>query len=260
MIDVDSYLARIGAHRTEPDLAGLRELQERHLATVPFENLSIHLGEPIRLVADELADKIVRRHRGGFCYELNGAFAALLTALGYRVSLLSAQVFRSDGDMGPPLEHLALRVDLAEPWLVDVGFGRFSQYPLRLAERSRQGDPQGEFQLIEADTGDIDVLCDGSPEYRLEPRRRRLADFAPTCWYLQNSPDSHFRRSLTCSLPTPRGRVTLSGTRLIRTEDGRRTEDELTETDAIATYRDVFGIVLERVPAVAADRMVSPCC
>jgi N-hydroxyarylamine O-acetyltransferase len=258
MIDVDSYLARIGARRTAPDLAGLRELQERHLATVPFENLSIHLGEPIRLVEDLLVDKIVRRRRGGFCYELNGAFAALLTALGYRVSLLSAQAFRPDGQPGPPLEHLALRVDLAEPWLVDVGFGRFSQYPLRLAERGAQVDPQGEFRLTEIDTGVIDVSCDGAPEYRLESRPRRLTDFTPTCWYLQTSPDSYFTRSLTCSLPTPDGRVTLSGTRLIRTEHGRRTETELTEP--LLTYRDVFGIVLDRVPTLtqSSDSVASP--
>jgi N-hydroxyarylamine O-acetyltransferase len=251
MIDVDSYLARIGARRTAPDLAGLRELQERHLATVPFENLSIHLGEPIQLAEDLLVAKIVRRGRGGFCYELNGAFAALLTALGYRVSLLAAAVFREDGQPGPPLAHLALRVDLAEPWLVDVGFGRFSQYPLRLAERGPQVDPQGEFHLAEVNTGVIDVSCDGEPQYRLEVRPRRLADFTPTCWYLRTAPDSHFRKSLTCSLPTPGGgRVTLSGTRLIRTEDGRRTERELTDAEALATYRDVFGIVLEHLPAV----------
>jgi N-hydroxyarylamine O-acetyltransferase len=147
---------------------------------------------------------------------------------------------------------MALRVDLAEPWLVDVGFGKFCQYPLRLAERGPQTDPRGEFRVVDVDPGVVDVLCDGRPEYRLETRPRRLVDFAPTCWYQQTSPDSHFTRSLTCSLPTPEGRVTLSGTTLIRTENGHRTERDLTETEALAAYRDVFGIVLDRVPTVAA--------
>ena len=249
MIDVAGYLARIGLPgATEPSPAGLRVLQERHLATVPFENLSVHLGERIRLDDEALVDKVVRRHRGGFCYELNGAFAALLTALGYRVSLLSAQVYRPDGDLGPPFDHMALRVDLAEPWLVDVGFGRFSQWPVRLAERGPQADPQGVFRVTEVDAGVLDVWCDDRPEYRVESRPRRLRDFAPTCWYHQTSPESHFTRSLTCSLPTTAGRVTLSGTRLIRTEDGRRSEQDLTESETLATYRDVFGIVLDRVP------------
>jgi N-hydroxyarylamine O-acetyltransferase len=62
--------------------------------------------------------KVARMHRGGFCYELNGAFAALLTALGFRVSLLSARVFGAGKRPGPPFDHMTLRVDLAEPWLV----------------------------------------------------------------------------------------------------------------------------------------------
>ncbi|HVV20442.1 MAG TPA: arylamine N-acetyltransferase [Pseudonocardiaceae bacterium] len=254
MIDVDGYLARIGARRGEPTVATLRHLQERHLATVPFENLSIHIGERIELAPDLLVDKVVRRHRGGFCYELNGAFAALLTALGYRVTLLSAQVYGPDGEPGVPLAHMALRVDLAEHWLVDVGFGRFSGLPLRLAERGPQADPNGTFHLVEADGGLLDVYCDDRPEYRLDPRPYRLRDFAPTCWYQQTSPDSHFTRSLTCSLPTATGRVTLSGTTLITTlitpVGTERTERALTDAEALATYRDVFGITLDRVPTV----------
>src|ERR1039457_7712048 len=77
---VDDYLARIGVTRPVwADLQALRALQLAHLLTVPFENLSIHLGEPIVLEQADLVAKVVRMHRGGFCYELNGAFAGLLT-------------------------------------------------------------------------------------------------------------------------------------------------------------------------------------
>lgn len=68
-----AYLNRIGVpSRPERNEATLRELQLMHLLAVPFENLSIHLGEPISLDPDEIFDKIVVRCRGGFCYELNG--------------------------------------------------------------------------------------------------------------------------------------------------------------------------------------------
>ena len=245
---MDGYLDRIGARRpVRPDAAALRELQDRHLATVPFENLSVHLGERIELTEEALVDKVVRRRRGGFCYELNGAFAALLTALGYRVDLLAAQVFGADGRTSPPMDHLALRVELAEPWLVDVGFGQFSRYPLRLAQGA-QADPAGEFRVVESETGVLDVYRDGKPEYRLESRPRRLTDFGPTCWYHQTSPDSHFTRSLICSLQTPTGRVSLSGGTLIRTGHGVRTERELDDAELLATYRDLFGIELDRAP------------
>ncbi|MGH3164340.1 MAG: arylamine N-acetyltransferase, partial [Trebonia sp.] len=70
---VDDYLARIGIARpVSADLQALRDLQMAHLLTVPFENLSIHLGEPIVLDQAALVDKVVRMRRGGFCYELNG--------------------------------------------------------------------------------------------------------------------------------------------------------------------------------------------
>jgi N-hydroxyarylamine O-acetyltransferase len=249
---IDRYLARIDADRPDrPDLGGLRSLQAAHLARVPFENLSIHLGEPIVLTEDALFDKIVGHRRGGFCYELNGAFSALLRGLGYQVDLLSARVY-GDGRFGPPLDHMALRVHLDEPWLVDVGFGRFSDAPLRLSERGDQVDPGGVFRIEDAG-GDLTVLTGGAPQYRLDPRPYALEDFAPTCWWQSTSPDSHFTHSLTCSLPSPGGRVTLSGDRLIRTTGGERVERTLgSEAEILEAYQKLFGIELDRAPRVRA--------
>ncbi|MEV0193612.1 arylamine N-acetyltransferase [Kitasatospora purpeofusca] len=276
---VAAYLARIGAERpARAGAAELARLQEAHLDAVPFENLSIHLGEPVVLEPEALLEKVVGRRRGGFCYELNGAFAALLRALGYRVELLAARVF--DGaEPGPPFDHLALRVEAdGVVWLVDVGFGRFARRPLRLDERGRQQDPAGVLTIVPSAgtpsaatpsaatqsagtpgagaTGDLDVLLDGAPQYRLDPRPYRLADFAPTCWWQTTSPDSHFTRATTCSRPTPDGgRTTLTstratgGTRLLRTAaDGTRTEELLDAEAALSAYRTHFGIALDRLP------------
>src|SRR3990170_6229544 len=135
---VDAYLARIGAVRpASPDLTSLRELQLRHLRAVPFENLSIHLGEEIVLEEKRLLDKVVGARRGGFCYELNGAFGALLGALGFEVTLLAGRVYGEEGRLGIPYDHLALRVRTVDggDWLVDVGFGANSHYPLAFEER-----------------------------------------------------------------------------------------------------------------------------
>src|SRR5205807_10338604 len=113
-----------------------------------------------------------------------------------------------------------------------------------------QPDPAGEYRLAEVDADVVDVSCDGRPEYRLELLPRRLKDFGPTCWYQQTSPDSHFTRTLICSLVTPEGRVTLSGNTLIRTENGERTERELTDAEVLPAYRDLFGIELEHPPTL----------
>ncbi|MFI6317200.1 arylamine N-acetyltransferase [Nonomuraea sp. NPDC050556] len=239
---MNAYLSRIGA----PPGATLAELQLAHLRSVPFENLSIHLGQPIVLREDALLDKIVQQRRGGFCYELNGAFAALLTDLGHHVTRHQARVHTPDG-YGPPFDHMALIVD--EQWLVDVGFGAFSHHPLP-ARPGTHPDPAGTFTITRAEHGDLEVALDGKPEYRLDPRPYALADFAPTCWWQQTSPDSHFTRSLTCSRLTETGRITLSGERLITTTGGQRHEQVLGKDDILPAYRTHFGITLDRVPTV----------
>jgi N-hydroxyarylamine O-acetyltransferase len=253
-----AYLARIGV--PEPcaaDTAALRRLHRAHLLAVPFENLSIHLGETISLTPGDLLAKVVTRRRGGFCYELNGAFALLLEALGFGVRRIAARVYGGDGTLGPPFDHLALLADVpgGGTWLADVGFGRHSSYPLDFASSDGQDDPGGVFRLVPAPQGDIDVLRDGEPQYRIEPRARDLDEFAPTCWWQQTWPASGFRQSTICSRLTPSGRISLSGGILIETRHGTRTETALDGDEAVlAAYRKHFGIDLDRVPAVAGNQ------
>ncbi|MDQ0387854.1 arylamine N-acetyltransferase [Streptomyces mutabilis] len=266
---VDAYLRRLGAeYPAWPTLDALRELHLRHLRTVPFENLSVHLGEEIVLQEERLLDKVVGARRGGFCYELNGLFAALLTALGYEVTLLAARVYGEGGALGIPYDHLALLVRTVDggDWLADVGFGAHSHGPLEFGERGEQEDPGGTFRIVEAgpdeagvrgghDTAraaDLDVLRDGQAVYRVELRPRVLGDFVSGAWWHSTSPRSHFLRSPVCSrLTEDGGRITLSGRRLTTTTpDGGREERELaTDEEVLAAYRDRFGVHLDEVPA-----------
>jgi N-hydroxyarylamine O-acetyltransferase len=252
-----AYLERIGVPRPATvDAAALAALHRAHLLTVPFENLSIHLSEPISLDPGELLDKIVTRRRGGFCYELNGAFALLLQALGADVMQVGARVHGAAG-FGPPFDHLALVVRLADgsgPWLADVGFGSHSVYPLRFDSRDGQDDPAARFLLADTPDADVDVLKDGQPQYRVERRARSLDDFGPTCWWQQTSPGSHFRLSTICSRLTENGRISISGRSLIRTRGGSRTEEQMPDDAAVLeAYREHFGIFIDRVPVAAAS-------
>lgn len=229
---MDSYLRRIGATRD----SSLAELQERHLLSVPFENLDIHMDTRIVLEIPWLYDKIVERRRGGFCYELNGLFAELLRDLGFHVDLLAARVF-GGGKLGPPFDHLTLLVD--DAWLVDVGFGAFSLHPLRWDSREEQEDPAGPFTLV--DHGDdVDVYQGDEPQYRIERRPRSLSEFVPTCWWQQTAPESHFRVGPRASIVTPDGRMTLTDKKLVLTERGDKTE--LPVTDPEAAFREHFAI------------------
>lgn len=267
---LDAYLRRLGVeHPAWPTVDVLRELHLCHLRTVPFENLSIHLGEEIVLEEKRLLDKVVGARRGGFCYELNGAFGALLTALGYDVALLAARVYGDEERLGIPYDHLALRVRTVDggDWLADVGFGAHCHLPLAFGERGEQEDPAGTFRIVEAqpdaagvrgghdtvETADLDVIRDGRPQYRLEVRPRVLGDFVAGAWWHSTSPVSHFTRSLVCSRVTENGgRITLSGRRFTVTgADGSREERELgTDEEVLGVYRERFGIELGSVPKV----------
>lgn len=237
---VAAYLARLEQPRpSAPTATALAALHVAHLERIPFENLNVALGVPVELGVDALAAKILGRGRGGFCYELNGLFGHLLTALGYRVTMLAARVWTGER-WGPPLDHVALRVGCADgtEWLADVGFGEHSRLPLRADERAEQPDPNGRFRLVAAEGGDVDVLRDGRPQYRLEPHPRAVADCTAMSWYQTHSPASHFTRSTVCSRQTPGGRVSISGRKLIVTEDGVRTETELPD---IADLADAYA-------------------
>lgn len=250
-MDIAAYLRRINYHGPLAlDTETLRSLQVAHLLSVPFENLSIHLGEPIILDDRALFEKVVGRHRGGFCYELNGLFAALLRALGFDVVMLSAEVMGSEGAFGPAFDHMTLMVTLAEPWLVDVGFGDSFREPLRLDERGEQVQDDRAYRIDSA--GDRLILMQRDESgwgmqyrFRLEPYT--YADYAGMCRYHQTSPESHFTQRRVCSLATPAGRVTISQMRLIITRGEERHERALKDDREYAeALRKYFGIVLPR--------------
>jgi len=247
-MDVDAYLERINYRGPlAPTADSLRRLHVAHLLAVPFENLSIHAGEAILLDDDSLFDKVVARGRGGFCYELNGLFAALLRSLGFRVEMLSAAVARRDGSFGPEFDHMALLVGLEGRWLADVGFGDSFVEPLLLDERAEQRQGARAFRIDE-DGGRLILLrkeAGGAwePQYRFGLEPHTFADYAEMCRFHQTSPESHFTRGRVCSRLTPEGRVTLSGSRLITTTGGDRVERELSgDAERDAALLEHFGI------------------
>lgn len=252
-MDVNAYLRRLNyAGSLRPDAATLRALHRAHLMTVPFENLSIHLGERIVLDDAALFEKVVRRGRGGFCYELNGLFAALLASLGFRVSKLSAGVVGATGEFGPDFDHMALLVSLDEPWLADVGFGDSFREPLRLNEPGSQAQ-DGEVYRIDTDAPDLStrvVVRAGQeagerPLYRFGMTPHVYADYSDMCAYHQSSPESPFTRQQVTTRATVEGRMTLSGRRLLTARGGDRQERLLAdETQFRDVLRGSFGIDL----------------
>lgn len=248
--DTAAYLNRINySGPFNPSAENLRQLQLAHLLSVPFENLSIHSGEPIILNDEALFNKIVVRRRGGFCYELNGLFAALLRALGFNVQMLSASVANAQGEWGPEFDHMTLVVTLQQRWLVDVGFGDSFIEPLALDERSQKVQRTRAYRI--EDAGDRLILSQSDqsdnwkPQYRFNLQPHVYGDYAEMCLYHQTSPQSHFPQRRICSLLTADGRITLSQGRLITTRGNAKEERELNDGAEVAkVLREQFDIVL----------------
>ena len=251
-MNVKAYLERINYHGPlAPTAETLRGLQVAHLLAVPFENLSIHARQPIVLEDEALFAKIVERRRGGFCYESNGLFAALLRALGFDVAMLSAGVARAGGGFGPDFDHMALMVALEQRWLVDVGFGDSFHEPLRLDERGEQRQGGRAYQILTDGSYSVLMQRNNSDEgweaqYRFTLQPHEYADYAEMCRYHQTSPESHFTKARVCSRATREGRVTLSEMRFIITSrNGGRQERTLTSREEYAEIlREHFGIVM----------------
>ena len=133
-MDLKAYFERIGyAGEPRPDLATLRALHRAHLLAIPYENLDVQLGRPVGVDAEAAFEKIVTGGRGGWCYEMNGLFAAVLEEVGFKVIRMAGAVMREV--MGNLVlgNHLVLLVDIAgEPWIADVGFGDGSLEPFAL--------------------------------------------------------------------------------------------------------------------------------
>lgn len=252
-LEIKPYLERINYHGLlVPTAETLRELQVAHLRTVPFENLSIHANERIVLQDQSLFAKIVERKRGGFCYECNGLFAALLRAIGFDVVMLSAEVAKPDGSFDQPFDHMTLMVSLAQRWLVDVGFGDSFLEPLLIDERSEQLQGDRAYRIV-ADGNYLSLSQrdheEWKPQYRFTLQPYQYDDFAEMCSYHQTSPQSHFTQKRICSRATEEGgRVTLSDMRLITTtQSGQRYERTLqSEEEFAVVLREQFGVVMTK--------------
>jgi N-hydroxyarylamine O-acetyltransferase len=253
---LSEYLDRIGLTLPlSPNAENLRRLQLAHLYHVPFEDLDIHTGRPIRLGLEDLYRKIVVGRRGGFCYELNGLFAWLLSELGYRVSCLSASDYGPDGKPSRPFDHLALLVyapadaEPGAPWLVDVGYGDTFRQPLRLNRTQEQSDGMRLYRFTQE--GNFYQLWEQRPGQAWERHyffdllpHTFSAEYEDMCRYHQTSLESPFPRWRVCTLATPSGRITLDNSRLILTKDGQREEKTFGPEEFPGLLKEYFGIIL----------------
>lgn len=244
--DLGAYFARIGyTGPPAPTLAALRGIVAGHAAAIPFENIDVLLGRPVLLDFDTLIDKLVHRHRGGYCFEHNTLLMQVLAALGFAVEGLGARVvwMRGDGEI-PPRTHMLMRVALPEgAFLADVGFGGVTlTAPLRLAPGIEQPTPHEPHRLVAL--GDEFMLeaklgAEWTRLYRFSPQRQFPVDYEVANWFTSTHPDGLFTNNLLMARPDPDRRYALfNGEFTIHYLDGRRDRRRL---DGAADLGDVLA-------------------
>jgi len=248
--DLGAYCARIG-HRgsAAPTLETLEALCLQHAGAIPFENLDPLAGLPVRLDLASLEAKLVRSRRGGYCFEHNLLFAAVLRALGFQVTLREARVrFRVPPDAVTPRTHGTLQVEAGgRSWLVDVGFGAdglLGPVPMDGEETERYGE--GWRLLAGQRERLLQARVDGTWKdyYLLLPGPVFPVDWVVANHYTCSHPDSRFVKILTVQTSAPGLRRALRGHTLTETREGRTVAREVAPEEVPTLIRDAFGLVV----------------
>ncbi len=213
-VDLDAYFARIGwAGDPRPTAKVLEELHLAHATHVPFENLDILLGRPIHLDVESLQAKLVHGRRGGYCFEQNTLFAAVLEQLGFKVTKLAARV-RYNATRMLPRTHMLLQVDVqCLSWVADVGFGGEGLLkPLPLIEGQIARQFSWTYRLIGEAPGWVlqSLHVDGWRDcYAFTQEPHFDVDFEMANYFVSTHPKSVFVQLLLAQLPTPGARYIL---------------------------------------------------
>jgi len=253
---LDAYLERIGySGDVQPSAAVLAALHLAHATHIPFENLDVLRGVPIRLDLESLQGKLVDARRGGYCYEQNLLFAAVLEKLGFQVTRLAARV-RYRATQINPRTHMLLLVDVdGARWLADVGFGAeglLLPVPFGSEEESRQfawtyrvaPSPRGPGLR---DAGDWILQSKHGEEwvdlygFTLEPQLP--IDYEIANHYTSTHPESRFVKGLTVQLPTPGARMALRNRELSVDRDGETVTRVMADEEEVRrVLRETFGL------------------
>lgn len=249
--DRDAYLARIGYEGpVEPTVEVLDALMYAHLTNVPFEDLDVRDRKIVPdLGVEALYDKIVTRHRGGYCYELNGAFTALLRACGFECDSIAARItFRKP--MPNLMQHrgAVVTIDGQRHW-ADVGFGGPAPAASVPLDGSVKHTPTGDYRIVRDGRWHVlQLLKEGEWKgiITFEDNPVEEIDFIPLNFYTASNPTSRFAEVRMANLLTPTGSIGLEENVLRIRENGVLTERTFDpETELSGILKEYFDIEFE---------------
>ncbi|MGF6109377.1 arylamine N-acetyltransferase family protein [Pseudomonas frederiksbergensis] len=267
--NLDLYLQRLGfSAPPAPNLDTLRQLQLRHTGAFPFENLTTLSGEPVLIDVPSVEQKILHQGRGGYCYELNNSFLALLQALGFDARGISGRVVmgQPEGAWTARTHRLSLVTLDGVRYISDVGFGGMvPTAPLMLDTRAEQPTPHEDYRIEQHEDGytlRAKVADEWRAMYIFDLQRQDDIDYTVGNWYVSTHPESSFVKQLMVARTGEGWRRTLNNGNFaihrIGSESERR---EVTDVDELlALLESEFGI---RVPENARlkqvlERLIEP--
>lgn len=246
--DLQAYLWRIGfGGEVTPRLDTLFALHFAHATTIPFENLDIQMGLPIRLDLASLQDKLVRRRRGGYCFEQNTLFLAALKTIGFEAIPCEARVRLGAADI-LPRTHMLLVVRMEGAfWLCDVGFGGEGLlWPVAMDGEAHDQfmntyrvAPEGSLRVLQSLRGET-----WEDLYAFQPEPQFPVDFEMANHYTSTHPESRFVKTLTAQLPGPEVRRILRNRAYAEIRGDQVEGRELAPEEVAPMLREVFGIPL----------------
>ena len=218
MTKTEAFLARIGLSGTPitHTIDFLGAVQTACVLTIPYENLDILAGKPVSLDAEDIYCKIVTKHRGGYCFELNALLHGMLSEMGFAVESRFARYLRGESAI-PFRRHriVVVTLDGAE-YMLDIGVGQVApRLPLKLTEGEIQ-EQNGETYRFERDTSLGWVLSDlhkgvWRRYISFTCERQYEEDFIPASFWCEKHPDSPFNKDNMIAIKTPTGRKTVDG-------------------------------------------------
>ena len=247
---LEHYLRRIGfAGQALPTLSCVRQMMHCQLLRIPFENLDIQAGKIVSLNPDDIAEKILYRQRGGYCFEVNGLFAMALEALQVPYFYIAARPM-THHNVKKPKTHMAVVAQIdGEQWLCDCGFGGYGlREPICIGQLETAVEQDGEqFMLSRLNEQEIvlksNVQGGWEAQYAFDLARHDWVDFEPANYYNSTHHDSLFVRKLLVVLYTQNGRKILFGNTLKIMENGRQEKQQLTQQNRQELLLREFGLV-----------------
>jgi N-hydroxyarylamine O-acetyltransferase len=245
---LQNYFGRIGFHgEAKADIATIAEIMRCQLHSVPFENLDVQAGKIVSLVPEEIVEKIVDRHRGGYCYEVNGLFSMMLEALGVPFQLVAARPMTYP--VKKPKTHMAIVLALDnEQWLCDLGFGGYGiRAPMRLDLLDVEIKQDFDTYIISKINDReylLKTIVDGEwmNLYGFDLSPQEWIDFVPANYLNSTHPESIFVQRFLVVLQDKSGRKILIDDTLKTMRNGRTEKEIVKPEERVAILSEHFGL------------------